>query len=103
VALACGVIGVVPVLFTVLTGQQLDRAPSQSVVVSGLAELWYNFAGLHDAGTAGGMAEEGFVPAPEPVSGPRQRWRKRIVARVNSPRCSGLRSDDGAYFCRPRS
>jgi hypothetical protein len=139
VALACGVIGVAAILFAVLTGQKLDRAPSQGVVDPGLAELWYDFAALQGAGTSGGTAEAGFVPAPEPVntgtvkppsagqlnkrctqgtwpffdndclwantadSGPPQRLRKRIVARLKSPWCSSLRSNDGAYFCRPRS
>jgi hypothetical protein len=136
---ACGVIGVVAVLFAGLTGQKLDRAPAEGVIDPGLAELWYDFAALQGAGTSGGTAEAGFVPAPEPVNtgtvkppsagqlnkrctlgtwpffdndclwgnaadgGPLQRRRKRIVARLKSPWCSGLRSNDGAYFCRPRS
>jgi hypothetical protein len=32
-----------------------------------------------------------------------ERRRKRIAARLKSPWCSGLRLNDGAYFCRPRS
>jgi hypothetical protein len=32
-----------------------------------------------------------------------ERRHKRIVARLKSPWCSGLHSNDGAYFCRPRS
>jgi len=36
-------------------------------------------------------------------SGTQERRRRRIVARLKSPWCSGLRSNDGAYFCRSRS
>jgi hypothetical protein len=36
-------------------------------------------------------------------SGTQERRRRRIVARLKSPWCSGLRSSDGAYFCRSRS
>ena len=36
-------------------------------------------------------------------SGTQERRRKRIVARLKSPWCSGLRSNDSAYFCRSRS
>jgi hypothetical protein len=32
-----------------------------------------------------------------------ERHRRRIVARLMSPWCSGLNSNDSAYFCRPRS
>ena len=36
-------------------------------------------------------------------SGTQERRRRRIVARLKSPWCSGLHSNDGAYFCRSRS
>jgi len=36
-------------------------------------------------------------------NGRQERRRRRIVARLKSPWCSGLRSNDGAYFCRSRS
>ena len=36
-------------------------------------------------------------------SGTQERRRKRIVARLKSPWCPGLRSNDGAFFCRSRS
>jgi hypothetical protein len=36
-------------------------------------------------------------------SGTQERRRRRIVARLKSPWCSGLRSNVGAYFCRSRS
>jgi hypothetical protein len=36
-------------------------------------------------------------------SGTQERRRRRIVARLKNPWCSGLRSNDGAYFCRSRS
>ena len=36
-------------------------------------------------------------------SGTHARPRRRIVARLKSPWCSGLHSNDGAYFCRSRS
>ena len=36
-------------------------------------------------------------------SGTQERRRRRIVARLKSPWYSGLRSNDGAYFCRSRS
>jgi hypothetical protein len=139
VALACGVIGVVAVVFAVLTGHKFDHASSQAVVDPGLAELWYDFAALQGAGTPGATAQAGFVPAPEPVNtgtatpplasqpnkrctratwpffdndclwdnaaegGAQERRRRRIVARLKSPWCSGLHSIDGAYFCRSRS
>jgi hypothetical protein len=35
--------------------------------------------------------------------GTQERRRRRIVARLKSPWCSGLRSNNGAYFCRSRS
>jgi hypothetical protein len=35
--------------------------------------------------------------------GRQDRHRKRIVARLKSPWCSGLRSKEGAYICRPRT
>jgi hypothetical protein len=131
VALACGVIGVVAVVFAVLTGHKFDHASFQAVVDPRLAELWYDFAALQGAGTPGATAQAGFVPAPEPplASQPNKRctratwpffdddclWgnaaedgtqgkrRRRIVARLKSPWCSGLHSNDGAYFCRRRS
>jgi hypothetical protein len=36
-------------------------------------------------------------------SGTHERRRRRIVARLKSPWCSGLHSNDVAYFCRSRS
>jgi hypothetical protein len=36
-------------------------------------------------------------------SGTHERRRRRVAGRLKSPWCSGLRSNDGAYFCRPRS
>ena len=36
-------------------------------------------------------------------SGTQERRRRRIVARLKSPRCSGLHYNVGAYFCRSRS
>ena len=36
-------------------------------------------------------------------SGTHERRRRRIVARLKSPWCSGLHSNHGAYFCRWRS
>jgi hypothetical protein len=36
-------------------------------------------------------------------SGTHERRRRRIVARLKGPWCSGLHSNDGAYFCHPRS
>jgi hypothetical protein len=137
VALACGVIGVVAVVFAVLTGHKFDHASSQ--VDPALAELLYDFAALQDAGMPGATAPVGFVPAPEPAntgtaappltsqpdkrctratwpffdndclwantadSGKQERRRRRIVARLKSPWCSGLHSGDSAYFCRSRS
>ena len=35
-------------------------------------------------------------------SGTQERRRRRIVARLKSPWCSGLRPNGGAYFCRSR-
>jgi hypothetical protein len=35
--------------------------------------------------------------------GTQERRRRRIVARLKSPWCSGLHSNDDAYFCRSRS
>jgi hypothetical protein len=35
--------------------------------------------------------------------GTHEKRRRRIVARLKSPWCSGLHSSDGAYFCRSRS
>jgi hypothetical protein len=32
-----------------------------------------------------------------------ERRRRRVVGRLKSPWCSGLHSNDGAYFCRSRS
>ena len=133
VALACGVIGVVAVLVAASTGHKFNHASSQAVVDPALAELWYDFAALQGAGISSTTAHAGFVPAPEPVhtgvasqpnkgctratwpsfdkdclwgnadSGTQERRRRRIVARLKSPWCSGLRSNDGAYFCRSRS
>ena len=36
-------------------------------------------------------------------SGTHERRRRRIVARLKSPWCSGLHSTNDAYFCRSRS
>ena len=36
-------------------------------------------------------------------SGTQDRRRRRIVARLKSPWCSGLHSNDVAYFCRSRT
>jgi hypothetical protein len=36
-------------------------------------------------------------------SGMREKRRRRIVARLKSPWCSGLHSNAGTYFCRSRS
>jgi hypothetical protein len=36
-------------------------------------------------------------------TGTHARPRRRIVARLKSPWCSGLHAGDGAYFCRSRS
>jgi hypothetical protein len=110
---------------------QIDHASSQAVLDPRVAELWYDFAALQGAGTPGATAQAGFVPAPEPPlasqpnkrcsratwpffdddclwgdaaeDGTRERRRRRIVARLKSPWCSGLHSNDGAYFCRSRS
>jgi hypothetical protein len=131
VALACGIIGVVAVLVAVSTGHKFNHAPSQTMVDPALAELWYDFAALQGAGMPSATAQVGFVPEPVHTgvasqpnegctratwpffdndclwgnadSGTQERRRRRIVARLKSPWCSGLRSNDGAYFCRSRS
>ena len=36
-------------------------------------------------------------------NGRQERRRRRIVGRLKSPWCSGLHSNDGAFFCRSRS
>jgi hypothetical protein len=112
VALACGVIGAIAILVAVLTGQA-------SGMTSATAQVGFiRPPEPANTGTAspplGSQPNKDCTQATWPFfdndclwgntdSGTQERRRKRIVARLKSPWCSGLRSNDGAYFCRSRS
>jgi hypothetical protein len=124
VALACGIFGGAIGLRSLVTGHQFDFPPPQAAVDLGVAELSYDFATLEAKGSAT-APREGARPPDTTNAGIEKRcaqstwpffdneclWgkvgeerrHKRIVSRLKSPWCSGLRSKEGAYICRPRT
>jgi hypothetical protein len=133
VALACGMFGGAIGLLSLVTGHQFDFPPPRAAADPGFAELSHDFATLEATGTLskGGATapREGARPPETANAGIEKRcaqstwpffdneclWgksgeerreerrHKRIVSRLKSPWCSGLRSKEGAYICRPRT
>jgi hypothetical protein len=133
VALACGIIGGAIGLLSLMTGHQFDFLPPQATVDPGFAELSHDFATLEATGTlskGSSTAPTGAARAPDAANAGIEKrcaestwpffdneclWgktgrerredkrHKRIVSRLKSPWCSGLRSKEGAYICRPRT
>jgi hypothetical protein len=133
VALACGAVGAGVGALALIGGQEFDFPAPRATVEPGYAELSHDFAALQaavrpgignptaGAGNGGASNPAEAVAAPSDAAGaasaaasaaakgcPQATWqddrpRRRIVPRLRSPWCSGLRSNEGAYICRSRT